>query len=205
MTYENSLKEMLRNDRFAAGAGVELLEVREGYAKARMLVTREHLNAGGVCQGGALFTLADLAFAAVANSRKNITLSLNAQITFLRAVSDGYIYAEATEVFSHAKVPFIEVSRLHLYCLLEHCLHRFPFSAFYQHQLPSRLHALPSAVGRDSSPASSGTRVTLPSSSTKHGMPAAPARFASAKAGEESRSFKNSFRFFTCRPISIIS
>ena len=67
------------------------------------------LNAGGVCQGGALFTLADLAFAAVANSRKNITLSLNAQITFLRAVSDGYIYAEATEVFSHAKVPFIEV------------------------------------------------------------------------------------------------
>lgn len=109
MTYENSLKEMLRNDRFAAGAGVELLEVREGYAKARMLVTPEHLNAGGVCQGGALFTLADLAFAAVANSRKNITLSLNAQITFLRAVSDGYIYAEAMEVFSHAKVPFIEV------------------------------------------------------------------------------------------------
>ena len=90
---------MLLNDRFAAGAGVELLEVREGYAKARMLVTPEHLNAGGVCQGGALFTLADLAFAAVANSRKNITLSLNAQITFLRA----------TEVFSHAKVPFIEV------------------------------------------------------------------------------------------------
>ena len=72
-----TLKEMLSHDRFAAEAGVELLEVREGYAKARMLVTEKHLNGGGVCQGGALFTLADLAFAAVANSRNQLTLSLN--------------------------------------------------------------------------------------------------------------------------------
>ena len=88
---------------------MELLEVREGYAKARMLVTDKHLNGGGVCQGGALFTLADLAFAAVANSRNLLTLSLNANITFLRAVSGGYVYAEAVETFNHAKVPFIEV------------------------------------------------------------------------------------------------
>ena len=104
-----TLKDMLSHDRFAAEAGVELLEVREGYAKARMLVTDKHLNGGGVCQGGALFTLADLAFAAVANSRNLLTLSLNANITFLRAVSSGYVYAEAVETFNHAKVPFIEV------------------------------------------------------------------------------------------------
>lgn len=103
------LKEILLQDHFAAGAGVELMEVREGYAKARMLVTEKHLNAGGVCQGGALFTLADLAFAAVANSRRQLTLSLNAQITFLSAVSSGWVYAEAYEVFAHARVPFIEV------------------------------------------------------------------------------------------------
>ena len=76
-----TLKDMLSHDRFAAETGVELLEVREGYAKARMLVTDKHLNGGGVCQGGALFTLADLAFAAVANSRNLLTLSLNANIT----------------------------------------------------------------------------------------------------------------------------
>lgn len=79
------------------------MEVREGYAKARMQVTEKHLNAGGVCQGGALFTLADLAFAAVANSRRQLTLSLNAQITFLSAVAHGWVYAEAEEVFSHAR------------------------------------------------------------------------------------------------------
>ena len=104
-----TLKDMLSHDRFAAEAGVELLEVREGYAKARMLVTDKHLNGGGVCQGGALFTLADLAFAAVANSRQNLTLSLNANMTFLRAVSSGFVYADAREVYPHRRVPFIEV------------------------------------------------------------------------------------------------
>lgn len=104
-----SLKEILAEDHFASCAGVELLEVKEGCAKARMLVTEHHLNAGGVCQGGALFTLADLTFAAVANSHNQLTLSLNATITFLRPARRGYVYAEAVEVFNHARVPFIEV------------------------------------------------------------------------------------------------
>ena len=107
-----SLKEILAEDHFASCTGVELLEVKEGYAKARMLVTERHLNAGGVCQGGALFTLADLTFAAVANSHNQLTLSLNANITFLRPARQGYVYAEAVEVFNHARVPFIEV-RIH--------------------------------------------------------------------------------------------
>ena len=59
-----TLKEYLStHDRFAAETGVELLDVREGCARARMLIEPRHLNGGGVCQGGALFTLADLAFA----------------------------------------------------------------------------------------------------------------------------------------------
>ena len=102
-------KEFFKADRFAAHAGVELLEVKSGYARARMLVSKEHLNAGGVCQGGALFTLADLAFAAVANSHDQLTLSINANITFLRSVKEGYVYADAIEVFNHHRIPFIEI------------------------------------------------------------------------------------------------
>ena len=102
-------KEFFKADRFATHAGVELLEVKLGHARTRMLVTQEHLNAGGVCQGGALFTLADLAFAAAANSREQLTLSINASITFLRSLKEGYVYAEAIEVFNHHRIPFIEV------------------------------------------------------------------------------------------------
>ena len=102
-------KEFFKTDCFAMKAGVELLDVKPGYAQARMLVTKEHLNAGGVCQGGALFTLADLAFAAVANSHQKLTLSVTANITFLRSVEKGYVYAEATEVANHHRLPLIEV------------------------------------------------------------------------------------------------
>lgn len=104
------IKEFLKNDRFAVNAGIELLEVNEGKARASMVVTQEHLNAGGVCQGGALFTLADLACAAVANSHGQLTFSITANITFIRSAKEGEtIYAEATEVVNHARVPYIYV------------------------------------------------------------------------------------------------
>ena len=57
-------QEFFKNDRFATNAGVELIEIKEGYSKARLVITAEHLNAGGRTQGGAIFTLADLALEA---------------------------------------------------------------------------------------------------------------------------------------------
>ena len=84
-----TLFEFFKNDRFASMAGVELMEISEGYAKARMLITPEHLNGGGVCQGGALFTLADLAFAAAVNSHLVLTFSTTSTITIFRSVVEG--------------------------------------------------------------------------------------------------------------------
>ena len=105
-----TLKEYLsEKDRFASAAGVELLEIKEGYARARMLVQPKHHNGGGVCQGGAIFTLADLAFAAAANSHQTLTLSVSSNISFFRSESDGYLYAEAMELVNHKKLPYIEV------------------------------------------------------------------------------------------------
>ena len=62
-------QEFFKNDLFAENAGVVLLEVRKGYSKAKLEIKPEHLNAGARTQGGAIFTLADLALAAAANSR----------------------------------------------------------------------------------------------------------------------------------------
>ena len=59
-----TIHEFLQGDKFALLAGVELLETGNGYAKARMLIKPEHLNGGGVCQGGDIFTLPSLVFAA---------------------------------------------------------------------------------------------------------------------------------------------
>lgn len=104
-----TLFDFFKNDRFAAMAGVELMEISEGYAKARMLITPEHLNGGGVCQGGALFTLADLAFAAAVNSHLVLTFSTTSTITIFRSVVEGYVFAEANEIVNHPRLPYAEV------------------------------------------------------------------------------------------------
>lgn len=104
-----TLKEFFKGDRFAAWAGAELIEISEGYAKARMLITDRHLNGGNVCQGGALFTLADLAFAAAVNSHLIMTVTTSSNITYVRSVSEGYVYAEARELVDHRRMPYAEV------------------------------------------------------------------------------------------------
>lgn len=103
------IKEFLKGDRFALFAGVELLEVRSGYAKARMEIKPMHLNGGGVCQGGAIFTLADLAFAAAVNSHARLTLSIQTSINFFQAESSGYLYAEAVEILDRKRLSNCEV------------------------------------------------------------------------------------------------
>ena len=82
-------QEFFKNDLFAENAGVVLLEVREGYSKAKLEIKPEHLNAGARTQGGAIFTLADLALAAAANSHGTLAFSLSSNITFLRASGPG--------------------------------------------------------------------------------------------------------------------
>lgn len=105
-----TLKDFFKGDRFAALAGVELLEVGEGHARACMLVTHDHLNGGGWCQGGALFTLADLAFAAAVNSHLQLTVSTSSNITYFKSVGEGtVVFADAQETVNHHRMPYAEV------------------------------------------------------------------------------------------------
>lgn len=91
-------QEFFRKDRFAAEAGIELIEIKKGYGKARLIIEERHLNAGNTTQGGAIFTLADLALAAAANSHGTLALSITSNITYLRGSTPGdTLYAEARE------------------------------------------------------------------------------------------------------------
>ena len=98
------------NDRFAANSGCHLEEIGDGYARATLTVTKEHLNAGGVCQGGVYFTLADIAIAAVMNSHSQITFGVENNIVYVKsAVVGDTLTAEATEVVNHHKLPYVDV------------------------------------------------------------------------------------------------
>ena len=108
---KQNIQEILnRTDRFAANAGCRLTEVDEQHAVAEMKVTTEHLNGGNVCQGGALFTLADLAIAALMNCRGQLTFGINNSIMFVSSAYEGDVLrAEAVSVADHHKIPSVEV------------------------------------------------------------------------------------------------
>ncbi len=106
-----TLLERLNNgDRFASSIGAHLTEVKEGSAKAQLTVEERHLNGGGVCQGGAIYPLADLAFAAVTNSHGILSLGISNTITFLKSAQLGdTITAECNELLNHHKLPYCDI------------------------------------------------------------------------------------------------
>ena len=99
-----------RTDRFAANAGCQLTEVDDHHAVAVMTVTEGHLNGGNVCQGGALFTLADLAIAALMNNKGQLTFGISNSMMFVSSARLGdTLRAEALSVADHHKIPAVEV------------------------------------------------------------------------------------------------
>lgn len=100
---ENRLKKLeqiLKNDRFANLNDIRLVSIGKGEAQAELLISEKHLNGVNIIQGGALFTLADFAFAAASNSHGRIAVASNAGINFFKAVSSGKLTATAKEINS---------------------------------------------------------------------------------------------------------
>ena len=106
-----TLKDYLNTgDRFAAGSGARLMEIAPGSAVAELEVTSAHLNAGGVCQGGAIFTLADLVFAALVNQGENLTFAVNSTIYYHVSAREGdTLRAEGHLSCAHHRLPTAEV------------------------------------------------------------------------------------------------
>lgn len=96
--------QFFKKDMFAVSSGIELLEVSPGYAKASMKIEEKHLNALRAVQGGAIFTLADLAFAAASNAYGSAAVGINANISFVKAATKGTLTAEARETSINPKI-----------------------------------------------------------------------------------------------------
>lgn len=99
MTKEEILKEYFHNDYYAEKlTGVELEEIGDGYARARLTIGPQHLNGAGIVQGGAIFTLADLVFAAASCSSGRVAVGLSSNINYIRPGNGKYLIAEAKRV-----------------------------------------------------------------------------------------------------------
>ena len=85
------------NDAWAKESGIELMEFSTGRAKVRMMIEKKHVNGHGTVHGGAIFTLADTAFALASNSHGIPAAAINAHISYVKSATTGTLYAEAAE------------------------------------------------------------------------------------------------------------
>jgi len=93
-----------KEDLFARHAGIELVDLGPGWAKASMKIEPFHFNAARTVHGGAIFTLADFAFAAASNSHGTLAMGINTSVSFVKAAFKGTLYAEARELSRNPKL-----------------------------------------------------------------------------------------------------
>lgn len=100
----DDLERFVAQDAFAHSIGVEVSAYGDGRATARLTIEPRHLNSGGTLHGGAIFSLADAAFAAASNSHGTLAVSIDASISYFTAVKAGVVTAEAREVARNHKL-----------------------------------------------------------------------------------------------------
>ena len=85
-----------QNERFATSNGMTLEELSETRAVCAMEIAENHHNALGGVMGGAIFTLADFASAALTNHLHRPTVAQQISLNFLNGVKGNRLTAAAT-------------------------------------------------------------------------------------------------------------
>lgn len=101
---EAVLREYFSEDFYAVEQGIELIEFRGGYARARMPLERKHMNGLRIPHGGAMFGLADFAFGVAANAHGTVAVAIHADISYVKTAKGNVLYAEATELSRSARL-----------------------------------------------------------------------------------------------------
>ena len=88
-------QEHFKNDRFATDAGMRIDAIAEDSAQCSVTLNDCHRNAYGGVMGGAIFTLADFAFAVCANNIHALTVAQQISINYLSAPKGKRLIAKA--------------------------------------------------------------------------------------------------------------
>lgn len=91
------LQSRFQSDRFAVEVtGADIREAEPGRAVCVLALRPDHMNANHTPMGGAIFTLADFAFAVAANGfAERVTVSQHVSVTFLSPAKGQELRAEA--------------------------------------------------------------------------------------------------------------
>ncbi|MEG1642264.1 MAG: PaaI family thioesterase [Synergistaceae bacterium] len=110
MNYKEKALELFSKDNYACKVtGAEIVDVDLHYAKCSLVINESHLNAAGVVMGGAIFTLADFAFAVATTTENPFTVSLSASIDYINGTVGPILYAETKCIKNGRTICFYEI------------------------------------------------------------------------------------------------
>ena len=85
----------LSQDRWATENGMAIDELDGEHAVTSLTISPRHKNAFGGVMGGAIFTLADFAFAALTNDRERVVVAQQVSISYLSSAKGNRLVATA--------------------------------------------------------------------------------------------------------------
>ncbi|WP_135825883.1 hydroxyphenylacetyl-CoA thioesterase PaaI [Halorussus ruber] len=104
-------REVIESDPFCEKLGVELTDLGPGTATTELTVTDDLLNFHGTPHGGAIYSLADAAFAAASNAEGDAALALETNISYFEAVEVGEtLSADAERVHQRGRTASYRVT-----------------------------------------------------------------------------------------------
>jgi acyl-CoA thioesterase len=86
---DDDVAERIRGDAYCDTLGIDLTLLEPGFAVTELVVTDDLLNFHGTPHGGAVYSVADAAFAAASNSRGDPAVALETNVSYLNAVDAG--------------------------------------------------------------------------------------------------------------------
>ena len=102
---------MFERDRASQAAGMRIEEMAPGYARVTMRLAPAMINGHLTAHGGAVFTLADSAFAFACNSRNVLSVAQHCSITYVTpANEDELLIAEARETNLNGRFGIYDVT-----------------------------------------------------------------------------------------------
>ncbi len=84
-----SVRERIAADPYCETLGIDLVKLERGAARTELEIREDLLNFHGTPHGGAIYSLADAAFAAASNSHGETALALETNISYLDVVETG--------------------------------------------------------------------------------------------------------------------
>jgi len=109
--YPDKIKQRIENEPYGRLFAIKVVEIRKGYSKVVMAAKPEFENMFNIIQGGAVFSLADFAFAAAVNAYEEMAVAMNINISYIKSAMSGEeLTAEAKEISRGSKTSVYSIT-----------------------------------------------------------------------------------------------